>query len=83
MKPSPYSPDYENLRLWMKEKRKEIGLTIRDVADILGRDHSIFAKLEQNRKRIEITEFVRYCQTIGADPMEGMSILIKSMDSQK
>lgn len=81
MKPSPYSPDYETLRLWMKEKRKESGLTIRDLERLTGRSNTIYSKMENNRRTIEITEFVRYCQSIGADPIEGMRVLIESMDS--
>lgn len=83
MKPSTYSSNYEKLRLWMKEKRKEKGLTIREVGVKLNRDHTMVTKMENKRRRIEITEFVKYCQAIDADPIEGITIFIKSMEPTK
>ncbi len=80
MKSSPYSPHYEKLRAWLKEQRDESGLSLRDAADALGRHHSVLGKMEQNRRKIEILEFVRYCQVIGADPHEGLDVLIQSLE---
>lgn len=79
MKSSPYSPHYEKLRAWLKERRDESGLSLRDAADALGRHHSVLGKMEQDRRKIEILEFVRYCQVIGADPHEGLDIIIHSL----
>lgn len=77
MKPSSYSPHYHQLRAWMKQKREESGLSLRAVAEILGRHHSVVGKLEQDRRKVEILEFVAYCQAIGADPHEGLDIIIQ------
>lgn len=79
MKSSPYSSHYEKLRAWLKEQRDESGLSLRDAADALGRHHSVLGKMEQDRRKIEILEFVRYCQVIGADPHEGLDVLIRSL----
>lgn len=61
----------------MKQKREESGLSLRAVAEILGRHHSVVGKLEQDRRKVEILEFVAYCQAIGADPHEGLDIIIQ------
>lgn len=82
MKSSPYSPHYEKLRAWLKEQRDESGLSLRDAADALGRHHSVLGKMEQDRRKIEILEFVRYCQVIGADPHEGLDVLIRSLQQE-
>lgn len=83
MKSSPYSSHYEKLRTWLKEQRDESGLSLRDAADVLGRHHSVLGKMEQDRRKIEILEFVRYCQVIGADPHEGLDVLIQSLQSDR
>jgi cytoskeletal protein RodZ len=80
MKSSPYSPHYEKLRTWLKQSREETGLTLRDVADAMGRHHSVLGKMEQDRRKIEILEFVRYCKILGVDPHEGLDILVKSLE---
>lgn len=82
MKPSAYTIDYEKLRSWMAKKRGEAGLSLRDAAKTMGRHHSVLGKMEQDRRKIEITEFINYCRSIDADPHEGLDILIKSMDSK-
>lgn len=79
MKSSPYSSHYEKLRTWMKEQRDARGLSLRDVAEAMGRHHSVVGKMEQDRRKIEILEFVRYCQVLGVDPHEGLDVLVKSL----
>lgn len=80
MKSSPYSPQYEQLRNWLKKQRDESGLSLREASELMGRHHSVLGKMEQDRRKIEILEFVRYCQVLGADPHEGLEILIKSLN---
>ena len=77
MKPSSYSPQYNNLRAWMKQKREESGLSLRAVGEIVGRHHSVVGKLEQDRRKIEMLEYVAYCKAVGADPHEGLDLILK------
>ena len=79
MKSSPYSPHYEKLRTWLKKQREISGLTLREASLAMGRHHSVLGKMEQDRRKIEVLEFVRYCQVLGVDPHEGLDILIKSL----
>lgn len=83
MKPSPYSPQYDKLRAWMKQRREESGLSLREAAKVMGRHHSVLGKMEQDRRKIEILEFVSYCKVIGADPHEGIELLVKSLKLDK
>ena len=83
MKPSPYSPHYDVLRAWLRQKREESGLSLRAASELMGRHHSVLGKMEQDRRKIELSEFIAYCQVIQADPLEGMAIMIESMDSKK
>jgi hypothetical protein len=82
MKSSPYSPHYEKLRAWLKKHRADSGMSLREASDIMGRHHSVLGKMEQDRRKIEILEYVRYCQVLGADPHEGLDILINSLQDE-
>lgn len=79
MKSSPYSPHYEKLQAWLKEQRRKSGYSQREASEILNRHHSIVGKIEQCRKKIELLEFVKYCEVLGADPQEGLALLIQSL----
>jgi hypothetical protein len=48
----------------------------------MNRHHSIVGKIEQRRKKIELVEFVKYCQVLGADPYEGLTLLIQSLQEE-
>lgn len=82
MKTSSYSLHYEKLRQWLKQKRALTSLTLRDLAPILGSHFTSVGKMEQDRKKIELVEFIKYCQAIDADPHEGLEIIIQSLSEQ-
>lgn len=78
MKPSAYSRKYAALRAWLKAKRQGLGLSLRDAGALVGRHHSVIGKLEQNRRRIDLAEFVEYCEALGLDPHEGLDVFMLS-----
>jgi len=82
MKTSSYSLHYEKLRTWLKQKRASTSLTLRDLAPMIGAHFTSVGKIEQDRKKIEIVEFVKYCQAVGADPHEGLDVVIQSIAEQ-
>lgn len=78
MRHSPYTQDYAALRAWLKAQREAKGLTLRQAGERAGRHHSVIGKLEQDRRRIDIAEFVDYSLSLGLDPHEGLDILIQA-----
>jgi len=78
MRHSPYTQDYNARRVWLKAQREAKGLTLRQAGERVGRHHSVIGKLEQNRRRIDVAEFVDYCLGLGFDPHEGLEILIRA-----
>ncbi len=82
MKTSSYSPHYEKLRSWLKQRRALSSLTLRELAPLIGAHFTSVGKMEQDRKKIELVEFIKYCQAIDADPHEGLEIIIKSIAEQ-
>ncbi len=67
----------ENSRLtqWLKVKRQEKGHTMRSLAQVLGTPHSFVGKIENQERRLDVVEFIRYCQALEIDPIEGLTLL--------
>ena len=78
MKNSPYLPQYDELRQWLREKREAAGLTVREVAEEMDRHHSVIGKMETMGRNIEIMEFIWFCDVVSADPLEGIELIIKA-----
>jgi predicted transcriptional regulator len=80
MKTSLYSTHYDQLRKWLKVARESKGLTLRDISQLTGQHHSIIGKIEQSRRKIDIIEFVEYCKILKVDPLEGLLVVMNSID---
>ncbi|KPH63709.1 XRE family transcriptional regulator [Pseudoalteromonas porphyrae] len=67
----------ENSRLtkWLKSKRHEKGHTMRSLAQVLGTPHSFIGKIENQERRLDVIEFLRYCDALEVDPYEGLGLL--------
>jgi len=48
---------------------------MRALAEILGKSHSIVERIEHQDRRLDVYEFVAYCEAINADPLEGIEII--------
>jgi transcriptional regulator with XRE-family HTH domain len=79
MRSSTYSKEYETLRTWLKSKREEKGLSLRDVGELVGRHHSVIGKMEQDRRKIDVVEFVEYCKALEIDPAEGIKVIYTAL----
>jgi transcriptional regulator with XRE-family HTH domain len=73
---SIYSQDYRATLAWLRERRKENGLTMRDVGLRLAIHHSWVARIEHGDRRLDLAEFVRLCKAIGCNPHDGLSLLV-------
>ena len=67
----------ENVKLtgWLKDKRKEKGYTMNTLAEILGKPHSFIGKIENQERRLDVVEFVHYCNALEIDPEEGLALV--------
>ncbi len=72
---SIYDPQQVLLRTWLVEKRKEIGLTQRQLANRLNVVHSLVGKVEKGERRLDVIEFNTYCQSLNVSPDDFFKLL--------
>ncbi len=73
MNDSVSSEENKILTAWLKQKRKEKGHTMRTLSQIIGTPHSFIGKVENQERRLDIIEYVRYCKALDVDPLEGVA----------
>lgn len=76
MRKTIHSEAYKAFRLWLRGKREEKGLTLRQVGTALGCPHTFISKVENSERRIDVVEYVTYCKAIGIDMEEGLKIIL-------
>lgn len=83
MRHSRNSKNYAVLRAWLTSRRLEAGLTIRTLAEKLNVPHSVVGKIEDGSRKIELFEFISYCQAVGVDPLVGFENLIEELKRER
>jgi len=68
------SEKYIALIAWLKDAREQKNLTMRDLAKKLDEPHSFIGKIESAERRLDVYEYVVYCEALGIDPAEGLRI---------
>ncbi len=72
-----HTKEHKKLISWLKEKREEKGLTMRALADKLGTQHTLIGKVEQGERRLDVVEFIKYCDAMEASAEEGLKAITK------
>jgi HTH-type transcriptional regulator/antitoxin HipB len=62
------SPQHEELRQLLKERRFRAKLTQRQLADKLGWDQRTISKIESGGKRVSVVELIELAKALGFDP---------------
>lgn len=57
--------------------RKEAGVTQRELARRLGRAHSYVSRIEKGDRRLDVPEFMEWCELLNADPLEIMGRVLR------
>lgn len=65
------------LRNWLKNQRKAQKITMRTLAERMGRQHSFVQRVEEGDRRLDLVEYVWYCSALGIDPQAGLNLIIK------
>jgi transcriptional regulator with XRE-family HTH domain len=70
-----HSPENQRLISWLKKQRQNQGLSMRELSDRLGVPHSFVGKIEQGERRIDVVEFIQYCEALGVSPVHGLEAI--------
>jgi len=73
------SEKYNKLNLTFKERRLALGLSMRDLGEIIKEPHSFVQKVEANQRKLDIFQYVQYCEGLKIDPAETLKILMKKI----
>jgi transcriptional regulator with XRE-family HTH domain len=63
-------------------RRQELGMTQTELADLFGDTQSAVSKIERRQRRLDVYEFVRFCQALEISPAEILGPLYKPSASR-
>jgi transcriptional regulator with XRE-family HTH domain len=72
------SPQHEELRYFLIDRRKRAGLTQQQVADRVGRPQRFISRIEQGMHRVTVVELLELAAAIGFDPMAALRRVAKA-----
>lgn len=70
------SARYQRLIKGLIDRRQQQKISIRELAERLDVAHSFVQRVENLERRLDVYEFVTYCDALGLDPHEGLDILM-------
>lgn len=83
MRYSRNSKNYSFLRAWLKSQRLEAGFTIRALSEKLNVPYSIIGRIEDGSRKLELFEFIEYCNAVGVDPRVGFNAILVDLGLEK
>ena len=75
MEKTLYSDNYTRLRLWLRDQRHKKNITMKELATRLDVIHSWVGKVELGERRLDIVEYIHYCNALDIDPSEGINLI--------
>lgn len=72
-----YSPESKKLGNWLRDQRIAKGLTLRQAGELLKKPHTFVAKTETGQRRLDVIEYIWYCEKLELDALKGLEYLIK------
>ena len=82
MKKSTFTPLYATFREKLVSMRKAAGLTQRELARRLKREHSFVARIEQGERRLDVVEFYWICRACGVRADQTSAELMRDIMAQ-
>lgn len=65
-------PRYKALIEWLKSARIEKGLSVRDLGKLLDEPHQFVVKIETYERKLNVLEYVQYCEALRIDASVGL-----------
>jgi len=66
---------YQDLINWLKQGRLAKGLSVRDLALLIDEPFQFISKIETAQRKLNIHEYIQYCEALNLDPVEGLALL--------
>jgi transcriptional regulator with XRE-family HTH domain len=82
MQKTIYSKMAQQVHVTIAEMRQKAGLTQRELAKRLGREHSFVARIEQGERRVDVVEFYLICKACKASPSKVIGSLYKKFPAE-
>ena len=70
-----HEKEHVALRDLLTKQRKKLGLTQRDLGERLKVHHTLVGKVETGDRRLDVIEFIDYCNAIDIDPCYILNLL--------
>ncbi len=67
---------HKQMSVHLRKERKVQDFTMRALSERLGTPHSFIGKVENQGRRLDIAEFVLYCEGLGRDPIEVFTAML-------
>jgi transcriptional regulator with XRE-family HTH domain len=67
----------------IRSLREKAGMTQRDLAEALGREHGMVARIELGERRVDMIEAFDVFEALGADPIQETLDLMQKFKSAK
>ena len=64
----------------LKRERKFQNLSMRALAERMGKPHSYIQKVEQGERRLDVVEYVWYCNTLEINPQTGLDLIQQAVN---
>jgi transcriptional regulator with XRE-family HTH domain len=68
---------YRGLPGLLRQLREEAGLTQRELGKKLRQHHSLIHNSETSERRVDVAEFIDWCEACGASPAEVFQRVLK------
>ena len=65
------------LRAWLKAERRNQKLSMRALAARMDRPHSFVQRVEEGDRRLDVVEYIWYCEALGINPSLGLQIILE------
>ena len=75
MTTSIYTNEVKALTNWLKQARQDQKFSMRALAERMDKPHSFVQKVEQGERRLDVVEYVWYCQQLGVNPQDGLLLI--------
>jgi hypothetical protein len=76
------SPAGVKFCVWLKSSRKRLRpkVSLRTAGEALKSSHTLPSKIENGNRRIDVVEYVIYCNALGLDPVDGIKVIQDSLE---